>query len=180
MDIDAMAKLESLLVDQFDSQVHELGLRKLAPRSGERVLVIGFGTRDSRAALAKAVGPSGAALGFDLSEHAQRECANTKQLPYEGNSLDGIFTSYSLERFDAPALPMVLDDCRRVLRQGGRIVVIGVSSAWERGPDGDSVSLRRMLTAAGFTIQEAELRRMWAPIEIVLAVKESNPAVDRP
>ena len=124
MDTDATAKLESLLDDEFDKQVHELGLRKLAPRSGECVLVIGFGTTDSRAAIAKAVGPSGEALGFDLSERAQPGCASPKQLPYEGNSLDGIFTSYSLERFDAPPLPTVLNDCHRVLRQGGRIVVI--------------------------------------------------------
>jgi demethylmenaquinone methyltransferase/2-methoxy-6-polyprenyl-1,4-benzoquinol methylase len=178
---DEMAKLEGLFIGQFDKQVHELGLSKLAPRSGERVLVIRFGTRQSRAAIAEAVGPSGKALGFDLSERAQRGCADTKLLTYEANSLDGIFTSYSLERFDAPPLPTVLDDCHRVLRRGGRIVVIGLSTACEQGPDCDSLSLRRMLTAAGFTIQEAEVRRLWAPVEIVLAVKGSEPATsDRP
>jgi demethylmenaquinone methyltransferase/2-methoxy-6-polyprenyl-1,4-benzoquinol methylase len=170
---DQIANLESLFVDQFEKQVHEVGLSKLGPQPGERVLQIGFGRIQSRAAIAKAVGPSGEALGFDLSEHAQRGCADTK-LPYEANSLDGIFTSYSLERFDAPPLPTVLDDCKRVLRPGGRIVVIGISRAWEQGPDRDSLSPHQMLTAAGFRIQEAEVKRMWAPVEIVLAVKESD------
>jgi demethylmenaquinone methyltransferase/2-methoxy-6-polyprenyl-1,4-benzoquinol methylase len=180
-DYDALARLENLCVEQFDKQVQEVGLRKLAPRSGERVLVIGFGTRQSRAAIARAVGPSGKALGFDLSERARRGCGDTNLLPYEPNSLDGIFTSYSLERFDAPPLPAVLQECQLVLRPGGRIVVIGVSRACEQGPDCDSLPLRRMLTAAGFTIQEAEVRRMWAPVEIVLAVKESDSATsDRP
>jgi len=32
-----------------------------------------------------------------------------------------------------------------------------------------------MLAEAGFRVQEAEVRRMWAPVEIVLAVKESDP-----
>jgi ubiquinone/menaquinone biosynthesis C-methylase UbiE len=178
---DQIANLESLFDDQFDKQVHEVGLSKLGPQPGERVLQIGFGRIQSRAAIAKAVGPSGKALSFDLSEHAQRGCADTKLLPYEANSLDGIFTSYSLERFDAPPLPTVLDDCKRVLRPGGRIAVIGVSSACEQEPDGGRASLRRMLAAAGFTIKEAEVSRMWAPIEIVLAVKGSDPrASDRP
>ncbi len=178
---DRMAELESLFDDQFDKQVHEVGLSKLGPQPGERVLQIGFGRIQSRAAIAKAVGPSGKALSFDLSEHAQRGCADTKLLPYEANSLDGIFTSYSLERFDAPPLPTVLDVCKRVLRPGGRIVVIGISRAWEQGPERDSLSPHQMLTAAGFRIQEAEVRRMWAPIEIVLAVKGNEPAtIDRP
>ena len=178
---DQIANLESLFVDQFDKQVHEVGLSKLGPQPGERVLQIGFGRIQSRAAIAKAVGPSGKALSFDLSEHAQRGCADTKLLPYEANSLDGIFTSYSLEWFDAPPLPTVLDDCHRVLRPGGRIVVIGLSREHEQGPDCDPVSLRRMLTVAGFEIKDAEVRRMWAPIEIVLAVKGNEPAtIDRP
>jgi ubiquinone/menaquinone biosynthesis C-methylase UbiE len=168
---DALARLESVCVEQFEKQVHEVGLRKLAPQLGERVLVIGFGTSESRAAISKAVGRSGKALGFDLSERAQQRRADTTFLPYEADSLDGIFTSYTLERFDAPPLPTVLDDCHRALRPGGRIVVIGVSRAWEREPDCDSVSLRRKLTAAGFTIQGAQLRKMWTPVEIVLAVK---------
>ena len=80
-------------------------------------------------------------------------------------------------RFD----PTVLVECKRVLRPGGRIVVIGVSGACEQGPDCDPIYTRRMLIAAGFAIKEAEVRRMWAPIEIVLAVKESGPATsDRP
>ncbi len=54
-------------------------------------------------------------------------------------------------------------------------MVIGMSRAWEQGPDRDSVSLHQMLAEAGFRVQEAEVRRMWAPVEIVLAVKESDP-----
>jgi ubiquinone/menaquinone biosynthesis C-methylase UbiE len=172
-DYDALARLESGCVEEFDKHVHEVGLSKLAPQLGERVLVIGFGTRQSRAAIARAVGPSGEAFAFDLSERATLGCGDANFLPYEANSLDGIVTSYSLEQFDAPPLPTVLAECKRVLRTGGRIVVIGLSRAHEQGPDCDSVSLRRMLTVAGFAIKAAELRRMWAPVEIVLAVKKN-------
>jgi hypothetical protein len=93
-DYDETAKLESLFLEQFDEQVREVGLSKFAPRSGERVLVIGFGTRQSRAAIAQSVGPGGEALGFDLSERGQLGCGDAYLLPYGANSLDGIFTSY--------------------------------------------------------------------------------------
>jgi demethylmenaquinone methyltransferase/2-methoxy-6-polyprenyl-1,4-benzoquinol methylase len=178
---DELARLESQFDEQFDKQLRDVGLRKLAPQAGERILVIGFETRHGQVTIAHAVGPSGKALGFDLSESDQFGCGDGHLLPYQANSLDGIFTSYSLERFDAPPLPVVLDECRRVLRQGGRIVVIGGSGVREQGPDRDPCSLQRMVTAAGFTIEDAELRRLWVPIAIVLAVKGSNPATgDRP
>jgi ubiquinone/menaquinone biosynthesis C-methylase UbiE len=173
---DEMAKLEGLFVEEFDKQVREVGLNKLVPQPGERILVIGFGTRHSLAEIARAVGPSGKALGFDLSERAQLGRPDARLLPHEANSLDGIFTSYTLERFDAPPLPTVLVECQRVLRPGGRIVAVGVSRIWEQGPDCEATDVRRMLTAAGFAIKEAEVRRMWAPIEIVLAVKGSGPS----
>jgi ubiquinone/menaquinone biosynthesis C-methylase UbiE len=173
---DQLARIESQCDEEFEKQVHDVGLSRLAPQSGERILVIGFRTKHSQAAIAQAVGPNGKALGFDLSELAQLGCPDANLLPYEGHSVDGIFTSYSLERFGAPPLSAVLADCNRVLRQGGRIVVIGVSGTGEEGADRDTISVRQMLAAAGFTIKEAEVRKMWAPIEIVLAVKGSDPA----
>jgi ubiquinone/menaquinone biosynthesis C-methylase UbiE len=172
---DASAKVEALCIEAFDKQVPELGLSKLSPQPGERVLVIGFGTAHSVAEIARAVGFDGKALGFDMSERAQRARNGAKLLPYEADSLDGIFTSYTLERLDTLPLSTVLVECKRVLRQGGRIVVIGLSQPCEQGPDCDPIYTRRMLTAAGFAIREAEVRQMFAPIEIVVAVKGSGP-----
>jgi hypothetical protein len=90
-----MDRLESLCCKQFDKQVREAALSDLAPRSGERVLVIGFAPRQSQTAIAKAVGRSGEALGFDLSERDQPGCADANLLPYDAHSLDGIVTSYT-------------------------------------------------------------------------------------
>jgi ubiquinone/menaquinone biosynthesis C-methylase UbiE len=166
---DDIAELESLCCEEFDVQRHEVGLTKLVPQPGERILVIGFGTGHSLAEIARAVGANGKALGFDMSECSQRGCADAKFLPHEANSLDGIFTSYTLEQFDALPLATVLVECKRALRPGGRIVVIGLSNAREQGNDCGHLS--RMLTAAGFAAKEAEMASMWAPIEIVLAAK---------
>src|ERR1700733_2397354 len=84
--------------------------------------------------------------------------------------------SHPDDRFRIATPAALLIECQRVLPPGGRIVVVGVSRTCEQGPDCELTDLRRMLTAAGFAIKEAEVRRMWAPIEIVLAVKGIGPS----
>ena len=115
-----------------------------------------------------------------LADRAELKCGDAEQLPYEPNSLDGIFFSFTLELLDTPEIPKVLAECKRVLRPGGRIVVVAVS---KEGPQGVLVSIfewmhkhlpnlmdcrpiyvRRALEAAGFTIQEADVKSMWVPV----------------
>jgi ubiquinone/menaquinone biosynthesis C-methylase UbiE len=80
-----------------------------------------------------------------------------------------------------------LDECRRVLRKGGRIVVVGMSKKGEREPllglyewthkhfpnfiDCRPIYVGRALEDAGFKIQKSLIRRMWVPVEIILATK---------
>jgi ubiquinone/menaquinone biosynthesis C-methylase UbiE len=95
--------------------------------------------------------------------------------------------SFTLELFDTPEIPKVLDECRRVLRHGGRICVVAVSREGKPGAvlrafewthrhfpnllDCRPVYVRRALEAAKFDIQEAALDHMWVPVEIVVAMK---------
>ena len=184
--------------------MREAGLKKLAPQPGERILEMGFGTGHCLVEIAKAVGPNGKVLGIDISdqmvahsqdllkreglaERAELKCGDAEQLPYQANSVDGIFFSFTLELFDTPELPKVLAECKRVLRPGGRIVVVAVSKEGKQGVivnifewvhkhfpnlmDCRPIYVRRALEAAGFSIKEADVESMWVPVEIVLAVK---------
>lgn len=199
-----IAKVYDLLSEEAEKPMREAGLKMLAPQPGEKILEIGFGTGHSLVTIARSVGPQGKALGIDISDamvmlaqellfregvaaHSQVQRGDAEQLPFGDASLDGIFFSFTLELFDTPDLPRVLAECKRVLRPGGRIVVVAVSREGEQGTmlklyewthkhfpnlmDCRPIYVRRALEAAGFTIRDAQVQSMWVPVEIVLAGK---------
>lgn len=199
-----IAKVYDLLSEEAEKPMREAGLKMLAARPGERLLEIGFGTGHCLVEIAKAVGPQGKAFGIDIADgmvslaqqllereglaaRSRIERGDAEQLPYDADSLDGIFFSFTLELFDTPELPKVLAECRRVLRSGGRLVVVAVSREGEHGlmfnlyewthkhfpnlMDCRPIYARRALEAAGFATRQAEVKSMWVPVEIVTAVK---------
>lgn len=199
-----IAKVYDLLAQHTEQPMRDIGLQMLAAQPGETLLEIGFGTGHCLVELARAVGPTGRVLGIDLSESmlhlarslAQKEkledrmelhCGDAAKLPFEAESLDGIFTSFTLELFDTPELPEVLTEWRRVLRPGGRLAVVAISKEGKQGlvmkayewthkhfpnlMDCRPIFVSRALEAAGFTIEDKRVEHMWVPVEIVLGVK---------
>jgi ubiquinone/menaquinone biosynthesis C-methylase UbiE len=193
-----IAKVYDLLSEESEKPMREAGLKMLASQPGEVILEVGFGTGHCLVEIARSVGHKGKALGIDISDQMvalahdllQREglaertelaCGDAEQLPCESNSVDGIFFSFTLELFDTPEIPKVLAQCKRVLRPGGRIVVVAVSKEGKQGVvvsifqwahkhfpkwmDCRPINVRRALEAAGFTIKEADVKSMWVPVE---------------
>ncbi len=183
----------------------ETGLDMLAAQPGESVLEIGYGTGHALIRLARAVGATGRVIGIDLSrgmcavaqQRIQRaglsSCielatGDACRLPLAAGSLDGIFMSFTLELFDTPDIPLVLDECRRVLIPGGRICIVSLAAAqpasfavrcyeWlhARFPaaiDCRPIMLRQALEAAQFHSMACRGARMWGlPVEVCLAAK---------
>ena len=203
-----ISRVYDLLADQSEEPVRQAGLEMLNARPGEKVLEIGFGTGHYLVALAQAVGPAGKVYGIDLSdemlklaqENLEKEgladrvelvCGDAAELPYPSETMDAIFMSFTLELFDTPEIPSVLAECKRALRPGGRIVVVGMSKEGEGGIvlqvfewthkhfpnflDCRPIFVRQALEDAGFRIERVDRRTMWVPVEIALAVKV-NPA----
>lgn len=95
--------------------------------------------------------------------------------------------SFTLELFDTREISVVLTECSRVLRPGGRIVVVGMSKESKGGAivhmfewthqhfpnyvDCRPIFVRAALEEAGFSIVSSERMMMWIPVEIVCAVK---------
>jgi len=181
----------------------EIGLRMLKIQPGEKVLEIGFGAGQGLVALAHSAGETGKVYGIDLSEGmfqiAQAKIAraglsrrvelrlgDAAMLPFVDDFFDAIFISFTLELFDTPEIPLVLGECKRVLREDGRLGVVALEKKdcravkiyeWfhARMPalvDCRPIHARKTIEAAGFELAEASEEAMWGlPVEIVIARK---------
>jgi demethylmenaquinone methyltransferase/2-methoxy-6-polyprenyl-1,4-benzoquinol methylase len=201
---DKIAHVYDLLSEQTEGPLKHQGLQKLAAKPGERVLEIGFGTGHCLVDLAKAVGVAGRAYGIDLSDkmvelarqnlakqnladRVELFCADATKLPLPDASLDAVFSSFTLELFDVPEIPLVLAECRRVLKPGGRLAVVSVSKEGKESllveayewthkhfpnlMDCRPIFARRAIEQSGFKVEDSNIGHMWVPVEIVLARK---------
>ncbi len=202
---DRISRWYDLLEGSWEERPRRLGLEKLQGREGECILEIGFGTGHSLIPLARAVGAGGRVYGLDLSLEMLRIAqasieragltsrvelcgGDAVELPFLDGFFDGILMSFVLELFDMPEIPQVLSECRRVLRNGGRITVV---SLFKQDPPGRMqqlyewghrhfpqlldcrpIPVHAMLQMAGLKVCQIVQQSLWGlPIEIVTAEK---------
>lgn len=200
---DKMAKWYDLIALRSEKKYTEAGLNKLGAHEGETILEIGFGTGHSILSLAKAVGNRAKVYGIDispqmlkitqsrvdqanLSRRVDLKQGDAAKLPFEKQFFDAIFMSFTLELFDTQEIPVVLNKCRRALRQEGRICVVAMSKdqpaglltriyewAHKKFPkyvDCRPIFLQESLEQAGFKILDDTRMSLWGlPVEIALA-----------
>jgi len=193
------------LAGRAEKKYRHLGLQALDPRAGERILEIGFGTGQCILVLAKAVGQGGKVCGIDISqgmlavaekrlrkagigEWVDLRIGDAVQLSFEPGSFDAVFMSFVLELFDAPEVPLVLGECRQVLRPGGRIGLVAMAlpdkpgiavrlyewfhARWPALVDCRPILVREALREAGFIIESAQRLKMWGlPVDVILGCK---------
>ena len=191
------------LAGSTEDKYRQKGMELLAIQSGEDVLEIGFGTGKCLAEFAQAVSPSGRVCGIDLSDGmmaiARGRVKNTDvenqvnfslsdaaHLPFCVGSFDSVFMSFTLELFDTPEIPQVLEQCKRVLRPNGRLALVTMIKTEKPGiperiyewfhirmpvlVDCRPILAQTALTQAGFIIDQVISESMWGlPVEIILA-----------
>jgi len=123
-----------------------------------------------------------------LLERARLRRGNAIRLPYQNETMDAVFVSFTLEQFDTSGIQKVLHECKRVLCPGGRIVVVSVSQntkgrsllgvlRWAHEllpnlPNCRPILVQPALERAGFNITTALKRPRWIPVEITLGFKQ--------
>ncbi len=211
---DRMSSWYDVLAGGSEEAHVEAGLRTLSAEPGEHILEIGFGTGHAVVSLADAVGKAGRTIGVDISEGMARvarervvdaglreavrlACGDAARLPLRDGLADRIFMGFTLELFDTPRIPAVLEECRRVLRDGGRLCVVSLAKREEEGPlvrlyewvheqwpkyvDCRPIPVEQVLEAGGFDIVEVERRSMWGlPVDVVLGRPERFLRTTRP
>jgi len=186
-----------------EAKYRQMGVKTLGLQPGERVLEIGFGTGNALVDIAREVGVNGWMCGIDLSDgmasvaksrlvrygfadQAGLVLADGSRTPMAEESFAAIFISFTLELFDTPEIPLVMGECRRVLKPGGRLVVVALVKQtppsfaekvyeWfhNRMPvmvDCRPIYAQKSLLEAEFQIDQVITEKMWGlPVAIIAA-----------
>lgn len=139
-----MSRSYDLFAGPFEAKYTNIALKHLNLKTGEHVLEIGFGTGHSLKQIAELVGKSGKVHGLDISRgmlnvaekrlqkanllhRVKLTLGDAVKMPYEDRKFDAVFMSFTLELFDTPEIPKVLEEIKRVLKPGGRVGIISMS-----------------------------------------------------
>jgi demethylmenaquinone methyltransferase/2-methoxy-6-polyprenyl-1,4-benzoquinol methylase len=196
----------------MEKKYRDAGMDLLLAQEGERILEIGFGTGHCLLGIARAVGPSGRVYGLDLSQgmagiatkrlqkaslldRVDVQVGDAAFLPQPPASLDAVFMSFTLELFDTPEIPVVLEQCWKVLRKGGRIVVVAMGQPTKPGAavriyewlhahmpaavDCRPIPAGRMVEEAGFLLSEKRSMWMWGLLVEIIRADKVHPVENR-
>jgi demethylmenaquinone methyltransferase/2-methoxy-6-polyprenyl-1,4-benzoquinol methylase len=204
---DRISRVYDYLTGAFERQYADMAVERLSVEEGETVLEIGFGTGHCLQRIAESVGQTGKVYGVDISsgmlevtrrrldkagliDRVELYCGDGASLPYGDNTFDAVFMSFTIELFDTPEIPRLLEEVKRVLKPRGRIGVVSMSKQngeslllrlyewahkkWPKYVDCRPIYLEQSLRDAGYEIRKKEKLKLFGlPGEIVVAVKES-------
>jgi len=204
---DRISRVYDYLIGAFERKYAEMAVEQLCVEEGETVLEVGFGTGYCLKRIAESVGKMGKAYGVDISsgmleatrrrldkaglmDRVELLCGDATILPYGDNSFDAVFMSFTLELFDTPEIPKLLEEVKRVLKPRGRIGVASISKEngeslllrlyewahrkWPKYADCRPIYLEQSLRDAGYEIRRKRKVKLFGlPSEVVVAVKES-------
>ena len=191
----AMARWYDLFTDS-EKRFTDIGIQMLNLQPNESVLEIGSGTGH---ALIEFVDKSKIVYAMDLSEKMLITARNRIQgrnvglcqadglfAPFSNGQFDCVFIAFTLELFDTPEIPHVLNEIYRILTQGGRLGVVSLVKQEKSAVriyewfhrqmptlvDCRPIYLQPPIKEANFQIQESTVKTMWGlPVEIVVAHK---------
>jgi len=201
---DKISRFYDCFAGGFESHYRNIGLDQLNIKSGETVLEIGFGTGHCIKQLAELVGEKGMAYGVEISsgmlevtkkrlekaglfDKVELYCGDAARMPYNDHKFDAVFMSFTLELFDTPEIPMILNEIKRVLKSEGRLGVVSMSredskskifklyewahTKFPNYADCRPIYVEQSLIEAGFGIKSKDnVKVLGLPLEIVIGI----------
>ena len=191
--------------ERWEGAAKARALNLLALSPGQRALNVGVGTGREQAAIRRAVGAGGLAVGIDISPVMLRITRNltgtpvcqadARSLPFKEAAFARLLCTYVLDLMPEPDLPGIVAEFFRVLRPGGRLVVVTLTEGVDL-PSRALMALWRLLYGlnpvacggcrplstvslirdAGFSVLSHEvIVQLGMPSEILLAVRPEVP-----
>jgi ubiquinone/menaquinone biosynthesis C-methylase UbiE len=193
------------IAGSFEQRYAAHALKLLNIKVCEKVVDIGFGTGEILKKIAQLVGDEGKAYGVDISPgmlevtrkklvkaklmgRVELYCGDAMNLSFDDNFFDAAFMSFTLELFDTPEIPRLLEEIKRVLKINGRIGIVSLSKSygesmllklyerahrrWPRYLDCRPIYATDSLKEADFNIVSSERASLAGlPLEIIVATK---------
>jgi len=128
----------------FEAEHHVEAIRRAAIQEGQRVLEVGCGTGRAAVDLAKAVGDTGRLDALDLTEAMLNQArakiekqglsnrvhfkqGNARELPYPSATFDVLYNGYMFDLIPLDGFTPILKEFQRVLKPGGKLVLVNMS-----------------------------------------------------
>lgn len=138
------SEIYSYLEEIFEKNIRKKAVKLLNPRSGERILDIGFGTGCSLVQIANSMDRKGKIYGIDITREmidlaknrVEKEKlakkvkliqADARKTPFKTSQFDAIYIAFTLELFNTSDIRTVLQEIRRILKQDGRLGLVSMS-----------------------------------------------------
>jgi ubiquinone/menaquinone biosynthesis C-methylase UbiE len=136
------------LITQYEIGPQRRALEIAAVREGFKILEVGFGTGKTMVEHARRVGSRGTVYGLDVSlkmvDKTRKKIENSgfsdrlslvlgdaTGAPFLDCIFDLVFSSYLLDLIDTPSIPKVLSEFERILKPGGRLVIVSLSKGFK-------------------------------------------------
>lgn len=191
------------LIEKSEKSLRKRSFELLKLQIGEKVLEIGFGRGTALIEISKAVGETGEVYGIDLTPemvqitkqslaknhifNVKVEEGDARNLPYEEDYFDVVYMASTLELFDIPDIPIVLNEIKRVIKPTGRLCIVSIPREgredslgiriyeWSHRTFQSFASCRPIyvedsIKRAGFNIKKTDITGVFFPMKIVIAI----------
>lgn len=203
---DRVSRIYDCISGPFERKYALRALDLLAVKKGETILEIGFGTGHCLEKIALSVGETGKSYGMDISpgmleitrqrlekaqllDRVELYCGDAVNLPYDNNSMDGVFMAFTLELFDTQEIPVVLEEVKRILKPGGKIAVAAMSkktgesfmvrlyewvhNRWPEYADCRPIYPEESIKESGYLVTFSKMVKIFGlPLEMVIALND--------